>query len=188
MIDTAGIRETDDLVESLGVDRSMALLEEADLVLVLVDGSQPIRKEDRAILEKSAARPHLILVNKVDLGLSSDAQTLLQEEGDGGPALAISAKTGQGMEDLEKALSGLFLEGDDGREGADSLSNIRQIDLLEKARDSLSSALGGLETGVSLDALDVDLQDAYQDLAAITGESIEEDVLNKIFQDFCVGK
>lgn len=188
LIDTAGIRETDDLVESLGVDRSMALLEEADLVLVLVDGSQPIRKEDRAILEKSAARPHLILVNKADLGLSSDAQTLLQEKGDGGPALAISAKTGQGMEDLEKALSGLFLEGDEGREGADALSNIRQIDLLEKARSSLSSALGGLETGVSLDALDVDLQDAYQDLAAITGESIEEDVLNKIFQDFCVGK
>lgn len=188
LIDTAGIRETDDLVESMGVDRSLALMEEADLILVIVDGSQALQKEDREILEKIGSRLHLILVNKVDLALSPEARDLIKGEGSSGPVLAISAMTGQGIAELETALSDLFFEGEDGREGADFLSNIRQIDLLEKSRDSLSSALRGLEIGVSLDALDVDLQDAYQDLAAITGESIEEDVLNKIFQDFCVGK
>lgn len=189
LIDTAGIRQTDDLVESLGVDRSMALLEAADLVLVLIDGSRPVEAADREIMEKAKARPYLILVNKADLGLSDEARTLLEEPAsDIGQALAISAKTGQGIDHLEEAISGLFFEGDDGKEGAASLSNIRQIDLLEKARGSLSSALAGLESGISLDALDVDLQEAYQNLASITGEAIEEDVLNKIFQDFCVGK
>lgn len=191
LVDTAGIRKTADPVESLGVGRSMALLKEADLVLLLIDGTQPLLSEDLDLLAQTKDQVRILLLNKADQGLQEktrEAVRLADSSSPGSPMLALSAKTGQGLSDLEKTIHTLFFGAEEHHQSESLLSNLRQIDLLEKAQQALEEARKALRAGVSLDALDVDLQFAYQKLAEITGEAIEEDVLNKIFQNFCVGK
>ena len=190
LIDTAGIRETDNLVEAMGVERSRDLLKKADLALLLFDGSRTLSKEDWSLLEEAGKMPRILLVNKSDLQREPSIDVFIQDwkkAHPSDPVIEISAKEGQGLEDLKEAIRALFF--DSNREGEEiAITNVRHQRLLQEARDLLKNALDDMQRGIPLDACDVDLSLAYEKLAQITGEEIDEDILNKIFQDFCIGK
>lgn len=190
LIDTAGIRESQDQVEKIGVDISRKHLEDADLVLLVLDGSQDLQAEDQELLDRVDAKKTILLLNKSDLGLSPRLQASIQaycQAREGLFAYQISAKQKQGLDLLNQAISDKVF-GKEGRQDILQISNIRHITLLEEATKALEEGLDALRKGVSLDAIEVDLRLAYRKLGEITGETIEEDVLNKIFSSFCVGK
>lgn len=190
LIDTAGIRKTDDVVESIGVGISRRHLEEADLVLVMLDGSREPSEEDEEILASVSEKTALVLLNKEDV-LQNAAWEAVRDkwrkEVPSLPWLSISAREETGLEALKRQIITMMFGTEPKATGA-VLTNVRQLDLLRKAEEALREAREAMEAGIALDALDVDLHTAYAHLADITGEGIEEDVLNKIFQDFCVGK
>lgn len=169
LVDTAGIRESADLVERIGIDRAKAALDRADVVVLLLDGTQALTDEDRQLLTLTEGRTRLILRSKGDL---------LQGSDDFGE-LTVSAKTGEGLDQLKRrivALSGA-------REGA-AITNERHIKALEDARDALRHAGSAAE----LTLIATDVRDALHHLGAITGRDVDADVLDRIFARFCVGK
>ncbi|MDD7593869.1 MAG: tRNA uridine-5-carboxymethylaminomethyl(34) synthesis GTPase MnmE [Peptoniphilaceae bacterium] len=190
LIDTAGLRETDDKVEAIGVDMSRRRMKEADLILALFDGSCDWTDRENLLLEETGDKPTIVILNKSDRGLSSSAVAFLRTlEIPKRPIIggvALSALTGEGIEALI-AMMREYLLGQ-APENDVALSNLRQIDLLEKAHQSMLQAVYGMRAGVAIDACEVDLRQSYQHLAALLGEEIGDDVLDKIFQDFCVGK
>lgn len=189
LIDTAGIRKTDDPVESIGVERSLQLMHEADLVLCVIDGSTPLEAEDFALLEEASRVRTLLLLNKEDLTLDPSVREWLSQRGPEDPSLlSISAKEESGLDRLQEAILSLFFREDLREDDRARVTNLRQQQLLKDALASLTEAMNNLERGFSLDAIEVDLRNAYGKLAEITGDRIQEDVLNKIFKDFCVGK
>ena len=185
LIDTAGIRDTDDAVERLGMARSRAALEEAALILVLADGSTPMTEEDAALLAGSAARAPVILVRtKADLpSLPLPALALDPMP----PVVSVSAKTGQGLDRLEELVAGLFPTGGAGGAG-ELLTNARQAQAARWALDSVARARDSLEAGVTPDALLTDVEEALSALGELTGANIREDITARIFARFCVGK
>lgn len=190
LIDTAGIRDTDNLVEAMGVERSRSLIKTADLALFLIDASRPISQEDLSLLKETDSISRIILINKSDLERDpsvDDFIARLKKEYPDDPILEISAKKAQGLSALKETIKNLFFDEENQSEDI-AITNVRHKALLEEARDDLKTALEDMKRGVMLDACDVDLQLAYEKLAEITGEAIDEDVLNKIFQDFCIGK
>ncbi len=189
LVDTAGLRDTADPVERLGVARSRAALDEAELALVLLDGSRRLTGEDRTLLTLSAKCPHrLVLVSK------SDLPTVLKLP-EGLEAIAVSSVTGQGLETLENAVRALFA-GPNPRRGelltnprqGELLTNARQEEAIRRAADSLKEASASLERGLSPDLVLSDAEIALSALNEITGQSVTEDVTRRIFQRFCVGK
>lgn len=180
LIDTAGLRETGDLVERLGVERSRKALEQAELALVLLDGSERLTLEDQEILALAAQCPHrLVLVSKSDL----PAVLELPEEME---AVTISAKTGQGLERLEETVRSLFAQGLP-RQG-EMLTNARQAETIGRAASCLNGAAQALEAGMPPDAVLSDVEGALAALNEVTGQSVTEAVTSRIFQRFCVGK
>lgn len=180
LIDTAGLRETGDVIEQMGVERSRAALAGAELALVLLDGSQPLTEEDRSILSLCGQCPHrLVLVSK------SDLPSVIELPG-GVEAISISAKTGQGLETLEEAIRNRFAQSLP-RQG-ELLTNARQAEAVGRAADSLAGAAQALEEGLSPDAVLSDVEAALAALNEMTGRSVTEDVTQRIFQRFCVGK
>lgn len=180
LIDTAGLRETGDLVERMGVERSRAALSQAELSLVLLDGSQPLTEEDRQILTLAADCPHrLVLVSK------SDLPTVLVLP-DGVEGITVSAKTGQGLEALEAQVQALFA-GQLPRQG-EMLTNARQAEVIGRAAAGLEGASQALEMGMPPDAVLSDVEGALSALDEVTGRSVTEEVTGRIFARFCVGK
>lgn len=180
LIDTAGLRETGDLVERMGVERSRAALAQAELALVLLDGSQPLTEEDEQILALAAECPHrLVLVSKSDL-------PMVLKLPDGVGAITISAKTGQGLEALEETIRGLFARNMP-RQG-EMLTNARQAEAIGRAAAGLEGAAQALEAGMPPDAVLSDVEGALAALDEVTGRSVTEAVTGRIFQRFCVGK
>ena len=180
LIDTAGLRDTADLVERMGVERSRKALEQCELALVLLDGNQPLTAEDREILDLAGQRPHrLVLVSK------SDLPTVLTLPDDI-PAFPVSARTGQGLEALEGAIRDLFAA--HAPEQGMMLTNARQAGAVGRAAESLSGAARALEAGMPPDAVLSDVEAALSALGALTGQSVTEEVTRTIFQRFCVGK
>ncbi len=190
LIDTAGIRETSDVVESIGVDISRQHLENADLVLILLDGSADYSEEDEQLLRQASQKTSIVLLNKEDLPLNlsmKKAKKRWMERTPSMPWVSISAKEGTGLSDLKETILSMLFE-EQPKENVAVLSNIRHIDLLKKAERSLFSGLEALRLGMTLDAAEVDFRDAYAKLCEITGQSIGDDVLDTIFSRFCVGK
>lgn len=191
LIDTAGIHETDDVVEALGVDRSRQLMEQADLILCMVDSSAPVEEEDIRLLELAAAKTALFLKNKTDL--PSNAQTAafcdaFQKEHDGVFWIDIAAQSGTGLETLQEKIKNCFFENEFSLNDEVSLTNLRQQELMSAAQEEMLFALKNLKSGVALDALEVDVRSAYRKVAEITGESMGEDILDQVFRSFCIGK
>ncbi len=180
LVDTAGLRDTADPVERLGVARSRAALDEAELALVLLDGSEELTEEDRTLLALSERCPHrLVLVSK------SDLPTVLTLP-EGLEAITVSSVTGQGLETLEDAVRTLFADHTP-RQG-ELLTNARQAEAIRRAADSLAGANQALEMGLPPDAVLSDAEAALSALNEVTGQSVTEDVTRRIFQRFCVGK
>lgn len=181
LADTAGIRETDDEVERLGVERSRRALEAAELVIAVIDGSQALDAEDMEIVRAAEKAPHaLVVVSKNDLEAADVCiDTAL-------PQVSISAVTGAGLEELEKTIAAMFPVPD--VPAGEILTNARQADAVGRAAEYVAAALEAMEQGITPDIVLTEAEGAMQALGELTGRSIREDVTNRIFQRFCVGK
>lgn len=185
LLDTAGIRETDDAVERIGVERSHASLALADLLLLVVDRSVPLTQEDRQLLTLVQGRPVIVVLNKADLptGLRCEERAACRAM----PVVALSAVTGDGMDTLKQAIRDLLLSGAAATESP-ALANARQRMAAEHAGDALAQALQTLEADGTEELLAVDLMAAATALGEITGEDIRSAVITDLFARFCVGK
>ncbi len=187
LVDTAGLRETEDTVEKIGVERSKAALEEAQLALVVLDGSQVLSPEDKELLTAVAQRPHLVLLNKADLPLQVTPEQLQQQYG-AGAVQVLSAKTGQGLEQVATWLQDFVYGSGSDSETGSITQNARQQHLLETALQSVEEALQGAIQRLPYDCLTIDLTQALHDLGEITGEEVPDEIIDQIFAQFCVGK
>lgn len=184
LVDTAGLRDTRDEVERMGVERSRTALEQARLALLVLDGGQSLTGEDEAAMTAAKAAGDVIcVVNKSDL---TPVLNLDDLRGRFDKLCVVSAATGDGLEELERMISGCFPAGTD--EAGSLLTNARQMEAARRARDSVVSALEGLALGVTPDALLTDAEAAMTALGELTGRSVREDITARIFSRFCVGK
>ena len=182
LIDTAGIRDTGDAVERLGVERSLEAAREADLALLVLDGSSPLTEEDRRAMEAAREARHVIcLLGKADL-----PQVVSPAQLDFDTVLPISAKTGSGLDALPPAVAALFAS-DYPCDGS-LLTNSRHISAITRARDALALARASMELGETPDAVLLDVEDALEAIGEVTGRSMREDITADIFSRFCVGK
>lgn len=186
LIDTAGIRETADVIEQIGVSRAEKAAKEADLIIYVVDGACLLDENDEKIMDMIQNRRAVVLLNKTDLDLVVDKKYL--EEKTGHPVIAVSAREETGLEELKEAISDLFFQGKIDFNDEVVITNVRHKRALENTRDSLKMVINGIEEGVPEDFLTIDLMDAYEKLGLIIGESVEEDLMNEIFGSFCMGK
>ena len=182
LLDTAGIRETADTVESIGVERARQAIDQADLVLFVCDGSKALTQEDEEIIELCEEKENAIaLINKADLGSEVDPGDL--------PfmwVISVCAKTGEGLDQLADAVDTLF-ENDIPCDGS-ILTNARQFDACRRAYEAMCSAMKGLRLGLTPDAVLTDIEEAMQAMGEVTGNTVREDITARIFERFCVGK
>ena len=176
MIDTAGIRETDNIVESLGVEKSKEMIKKADLVLLVIDGSKELDKEDQKLLELTEDTNRIVIINKADLGKKVDLE-----------GIEISAKE-QDILALTKEIKKKFNLGLISNQEEYYLTNARQTQLLEKAAVSLQSAIDAMKMSIPADLIVEDLYDSWSCLKEILGEQAKEDLLDELFKRFCIGK
>ena len=188
LIDTAGLRETEDAVEKLGTERSRRAAEDAGLVLALIDGSQPVTPEDEAILRLAAGKERwLLLLTKSDLPQKAVLPRLSALPGTAPAAvLSLSAKTGSGIPALETAVAELFPQGE--AETGSLLTNPRQADAVGRALDAVRRAEESLSLGLTPDVILTDAEEALSALGELTGATAREEIVSAIFSRFCVGK
>jgi tRNA modification GTPase len=186
LTDTAGLRVSEDIIESLGVERTKRLIADADLVVMVIDGSQPLMLEDQEILADIADRPHIVAINKCDL-VSFKQNELNLGDRKATSILNISAKTGAGVDSLRAAILEPYAAYDTSYTGL-FVTNARHFDLLQRATTALRSSLNLLEANASEELVLVGLYDALRFLGEITGETTPDDVLSQIFATFCIGK
>ena len=186
VVDTAGIRNTEDVVEKIGVDRAMKAAREADLIIYVVDGSRPLDESDREIMEFIHDRKAIVLLNKSDLEMLVEKQEL--ERLSGRKVIPVSAKEEQGIEALEQEIKNLFYHGQLSFNDQVYITSIRHQEALEQALSSLQMVEGSLENGMPEDFYSIDLMNAYEQLGFILGEEVDDDLVNEIFAKFCMGK
>ena len=186
IIDTAGIRETDNIVEKIGVDKARNTVDKADLILYIVDGSRPMDENDRQIIELIGDRKAIVLLNKSDLAQVLSIEDV--ERAAGRPVLAVSAKEQTGIDALEERIEEMFLSGEIDFNDELIITNDRHRTALEEAVHSLRLVLQSIEDQMTEDFFTVDLLNAYEELGSIIGESMEDDLADEIFKRFCMGK
>ena len=187
LTDTAGIRKTEDIVESIGVEKTRAILAEAELAIVVLDGSERLRIEDKEILSSIEGRDCVIIVNKGDLPCLVDTGALEAKFG-AENILTLSVKTAQGMDAFVQWLK-TFVYGAGGSvEKGIFVQNVRHEQLLLEAQKSLNDALQAAEKQIPYDCIVIDLRNAIDNLGAITGETVQDEIINEIFARFCLGK
>ena len=186
IIDTAGIRETEDLVEQIGVHRAKVAADEADLIIYVVDGSRELDENDAQIMELIRDRKAVVLLNKTDLE-TVISEELLQAK-TGKTVISISAKEETGIDKLEKTIQNLFYEGSIDFNDEVLITNVRHKTALQNALKSLYMVKQSIENQMPEDFLTIDLMDAYEQLGTIIGEAVEDDLVNEIFGKFCMGK
>lgn len=186
IIDTAGIRETEDLVEQIGVNRAKVAADEADLIIYVVDGSRELDENDAQIMELIRDRKAVVLLNKTDLE-TVISEELLQAK-TGKTVISISAKEETGIDKLEKTIQNLFYEGSIDFNDEVLITNVRHKTALQNALKSLYMVKQSVENQMPEDFLTIDLMDAYEQLGTIIGEAVEDDLVNEIFGKFCMGK
>lgn len=182
LIDTAGIHQTDDVIEKLGIQKSQEMMEQADLVLLVLDGSRPLSEEEVDLLEATNQQKRVVIINKTDLLQQID---LTKVPADWVP---LSALKGTGYSELREKIEKMFLTGIENSNGAVLLANARQLGLLNQAQKALQSVLKGLADQVPLDIVLIDFNEAWQILGEIIGENAPDELVNELFKRFCVGK
>ena len=187
MIDTAGIRTTDDVIEKIGVDKAREYAKNADLVIYVVDASKKLDENDDRIIEMIRGKKSIVLLNKSDLETVVTVEEM-RKETENIPVISISAKEEQGIRDLEEKVKEMFLKGDISFNDQIYITNVRQKNSLVEAKESMVKVVGSIEDGMPEDFYSIDLMDAYESLGNITGESVGEDLINEIFSKFCMGK
>lgn len=186
MIDTAGIRETDDVVEKIGVDRAKKYLNEADLVIYVVDTSTQLDENDYEIMDLLKDRKAIILLNKSDLTPVTDGGSIRQHLDK--KMIAVSAKEQTGIEELEETIREMFFTGEVTFNDEVYITNIRHKTALQEALNSLNLVVQSILDGMPEDFYSIDLMNAYEELGSIIGEAVEDDLVNEIFSKFCMGK
>ena len=184
-VDTAGIRSTDDIVEKIGVDKSLENVDNSDLVLFVVDSSIPLDKNDFKIIDLIKNRKVIVLINKTDLENRVDTSYLTDIFSN---IIYVSAKENLGIDKLNDMVKDLFFDGKISFNDEVCISNMRHKMLLESSLDSLNLVIQSINDGMPEDFFSIDLINAYTSLVKIIGESLEEDLVNEIFQKFCMGK
>lgn len=187
LLDTAGIRETEDVVEKIGVERSEAALQSADLLLIVINYAEALQPEDRRLLSLSQQMTSIVIVNKTDLPQRCDLAEVRELIGNT-PMITTSLKQDTGIEQLESALAEQFFAGQITGQDATYVSNARHIQLLEQAKAHVGEVLSGIEAGLPLDLVEIDLKNAWQALGEVIGDAVAEDLLDQIFSQFCLGK
>lgn len=185
IIDTAGIRETSDVVEKIGVERSKNKINEADLVILLLDSSKILEEEDREIIEYIKDKKYIVLLNKSDLDgkINKEDLNILNSK----YILNISAKTGEGLKDVKNIIKELFFKGEINTNNI-IITNTRHKEALYRAKESIDSAIYALNNTFAIDLASIDIRNAWSYLGEITGDSLEENIIDKIFKEFCLGK
>lgn len=187
LIDTAGIRDTADTVEALGVERARDYINKADIVLCVIDASTPLTDEERDILASVDGLNTIVLLNKTDLG-SAISNDDIESTGTFTAIERISARDGEGTAVLSKWVKELVYGGQVQQTNAAMISNVRHISLMEQARAQIEQALSSIDAGMPVDFIATDLRDAWELLGDITGDSIRESMIDELFSRFCLGK
>lgn len=186
IMDTAGIRNTEDIVEKIGVDKARSYAEEADLIIYVVDASRELDDNDFEIINMIANKKAVVLLNKTDLSTVINKNTLKMWINH--PMIEISAKEETGIQELENTLKEMFYKGDISFNDEVYITNVRHKTALQDAKVSLEKVIDSIENQMPEDFFTIDLMDAYESLGSITGETIGEDLVNEIFSKFCMGK
>ncbi|ARW18758.1 tRNA uridine-5-carboxymethylaminomethyl(34) synthesis GTPase MnmE [Pediococcus pentosaceus] len=188
LVDTAGIHETEDKVEKIGVDRSRKALSQADLVILVLDSSVPLRDEDRELLRETNHMQRIVVLNKSDLEVKINLNEL-QEYVDDKEIIKSSAVSPLGTKDLEDRIAAMFFAGSiENTSNNIMVTNARHIGLLKQADTALDAVLEGIETGMPVDLVQIDMTRAWDLLGEITGDSYQDELLDQLFSQFCLGK
>jgi len=185
IVDTAGIRETEDIVEKIGVQKSKEKIDEADLVILILDSSNKLSREDREIIKYIKEKKYIVLLNKSDLGGKIEMEELQNLKSK--YITKISVKTGEGLNYVKEHIKDLFFKGEIKTEGV-FVTNNRHKQSLIRSKENLESSLNALEYTSAIDLASIDIRNAWVNLGEITGEALEEDIIHKIFSEFCLGK
>ena len=187
LVDTAGIRETEDLVERIGVERSRQVLKEADLVILLLNGSEALSPEDERLLETIRPMDAIIVVNKTDLPQQIDIETVNQLAGQK-HVITASILQDEGVDELEETIASLFFGGGIEAEDPTYVSNERHIALLHQAKTSIEDAIQAAEARVPIDMIQIDITRTWELLGEIVGDTVQDSLINQLFSQFCLGK
>lgn len=187
LVDTAGIRETSDKVEKIGIEKSKEAFNQADFILFLLDGSRPLEEEDLQIMELLKKRKSLVLINKRDLGEAISIEEISAKL-PASQVIEASLLKGQGITEIEDAVEDLVYGGEIVQKESMMVNNVRHIELLQQAVKSLTDALHMSEMREALDFIEVDVKNSYERLGEIIGETVSDDIINEVFARFCLGK
>ena len=179
LIDTAGVRKSDDIVEKIGIEKSLNLIDEAELVLLILDASCPLSDEDKYLLEKTKDKKRIIIMNKIDLKLNNSYMD---------DVIKISAKNNEGIEDIKDAIKELFNVGTFMSKNLTFFTNVRQISLLKSAIKSLEDVEQGIKEEREIDMIEIDLKLVWEKLGDIIGANYTEELIDNLFSRFCLGK
>lgn len=187
LVDTAGIRDTEDVVEKLGVDRAKEYLETAQIIVCVVDASKPLTEEEREILVEASSDHTIVFLNKSDKGATITIADIAQL-GEFSMIAPISAAQGEGMDILAQVVKDLVFGGTVSQSNEALLSNVRHITLMEEAKAQLEQALSNIEMGMAVDFVVTDIRSAWERLGDINGDSLRESLVDELFSRFCLGK
>lgn len=187
LVDTAGIRDTEDIVEKIGVERSRKALSEADLILFVLNNNEPLTEEDRTLYEVIKNEDAIVIVNKTDLERRLDIEEVKNMIGDM-PLIQTSMLKQEGIDELELQIRDLFFGGEVQNQDMTYVSNSRHISLLKQARHTIQDAIDAAEAGIPMDMVQIDLTRTWELLGEIIGESASDELINQLFSQFCLGK
>lgn len=187
IIDTAGIRDTEDLIEQIGVDKAREYAKEADLIIFMIDLSKKLDSNDYEILEIIKEKKTIVLLNKTDLKTEADLKEIEQQL-QGIPVIETSIRKNQGLSELSETVKEMFYKKEINFNDQVYITNIRQKNDLQSAAESLKNAIQSIEAGMPEDFFTIDMMDAYTSLGSVIGEAIEDDLADEIFSKFCMGK
>jgi tRNA modification GTPase len=187
LIDTAGIRETEDIVEKIGVERSRQVLKEADLILLVLNYGEPLTHEDELLFEATKGLDKIIIINKTDLPQKLDLEKL-KDLANGAKIIQTAIIKELGIAELEQAIADMYFEGQIETNDFTYVSNARHIQLLKQAKKALQDALNGMENGMPIDLVQIDVTRTWELLGEIIGDTVHESLIDQLFSQFCLGK
>lgn len=187
LVDTAGIRETEDIVEKLGVDRSRRVLNESDLILLVLNGNEPLSVEDYQLLELTSDMKRIIIINKTDLEPVLD-QTKIRKLVKDDPVISTSLVKEEGIDQLEAKIAEIFFAGEIEADDLSYVSNVRHIDLLKQALNTLEEAQMGIDLDMPMDLIQIDVRRTWEILGEIIGDTAQDSLIDQLFSQFCLGK
>lgn len=187
LMDTAGLRETDNKVEQIGIERARASIEKADLILAVIDGSSPLDEEDKTILYSLGGKKAIVILNKYDLTPEVKAEDIWEIAGHV-PVVSLSARYGSGMDELREELRKITEKQDADAGRILFLTNLRHVELVRKALDNVLRARASVREGLQADFIVIDLTEAWKTMGEITGDTMDDELIHSIFSRFCVGK